>query len=91
VRRLRHRRAAVAFAWRAAPVVAASIVFASGVILARRWASRRRRALEGRCRRCGYDLRASIDRCPECGATIPRAAPGRSHNDDAIAINPSSA
>jgi len=31
----------------------------------------RHRPLPGHCVKCGYDLRASKDACPECGAAIP--------------------
>jgi hypothetical protein len=33
---------------------------------------RRKRRKLGLCLRCGYDLRGSKERCPECGATIER-------------------
>jgi hypothetical protein len=50
-------------------VVLWSLIIAGGVIgIKRRRAWRRH--LAGQCIQCGYDLRATPDRCPECG-TIP--------------------
>ena len=38
------------------------------VVWFRRW---RHRIPPGHCHKCGYDLRASEERCPECGTSFP--------------------
>jgi hypothetical protein len=60
-------------------VVPAWILLALSAPLPAIWITRtlrqRRRAASNRCAACGYDLRATPDRCPECGA-LPQTAPG---------------
>jgi hypothetical protein len=46
------------------------IAFPPTYLSIRRWRREWRRWRAGKCFRCGYDLRASENRCPECGETI---------------------
>lgn len=44
-------------------------------LYALRWFRAERAMAAGRCPQCDFDLRASVDRCPECGSTDGFAKP----------------
>ena len=50
-------------------------VAAAVALLWRRWSRLRGRSAANLCLRCGYDLRASPSRCPECGDAVGKPAP----------------
>ena len=53
----------------------AAIAFAPAAYWLYRWRRHRARRQTGLCVGCGYDLRASTDRCPECGTPISSNQP----------------
>jgi hypothetical protein len=52
------------------------VIFVSGMMILVKAVQRWRRRSSGRCVWCGYDLRPTLDRCPECGEST-RLAPAR--------------
>ncbi len=61
---------------RTLPAVPHMLIFVAFAILPAwwflAWRRRLRRMPDGLCRNCGYDLRMSTDRCPECGKPSPK-------------------
>lgn len=71
-----HRRLDVAvFSVRLGSITAATLVLPASWLVARfvGRARRRSRSRRGLCPNCSYDLRASPERCPECGTAVVKA------------------
>jgi hypothetical protein len=58
-------------ALRLVTIFATAAALAIVSITAVRLARQAMRLREGLCVKCGYDLRASTDHCPECGTPVP--------------------
>jgi hypothetical protein len=61
------------------------LVVVTGLVLAWRMRRLRRIPIAGCCANCGYDLRASPGRCPECGRSTATLPAGDEHVTDAAA------
>ena len=48
------------------------ILLAANLVVRHNVAKKLKRVLAGCCVACGYDLRATADRCPECGTCPPK-------------------
>ena len=58
----------------------AFVALLSPIVLILSSIRRRRRRNKGLCPQCGYDLRATPDRCPECGTPRPASTSSTRHD-----------
>jgi len=65
------------------PLPLLTAITATGPLLWLLLYRRRQRLLIGHCTQCGYDLRASGNRCPECGMISKDVQIGATKNTDA--------
>lgn len=52
-------------------IVLAAVTAVTSISIMRTRRQRELWAFTGMCEKCGYDLRATDDRCPECGSAVP--------------------